>query len=78
MKILALVATFCNQPTGPNLAGYGSIAASRSSATSGSSTGSGYSAGSGVTGGTASSSGSTITPSINPCGSFPPPNELCN
>jgi hypothetical protein len=67
-----MVATFCNQPTGPNLAGYGSIAASRSSATSGSSTGSG------VTGGTASSSGSTFTPSINPCGSFPPPNELCN
>jgi hypothetical protein len=68
-----MVATFCNQPTGPNLAGYGSSTTSRSSATSGSSTGS---AGSGVTGGTASSSGSTITPSINPCGSFPPPTSL--
>jgi hypothetical protein len=70
-----MVATFCNQPTGPNHAGYGSsTAVSGSSATSGSSTGSGSTAGSGVSGGTIGIS----TSSISPCGSFPPPNELCN
>jgi hypothetical protein len=58
-----MVATFCNQPTGPNTAGYGSSTAS-----------SGSSAGSGVG---ASSSGISTT-SIPSCGAFPPPNELCN
>jgi hypothetical protein len=67
-----MVATFCNQPTGPNLAGYGSRG---SSATSGTSAANGSSAASGV--GAASSSGISTT-SIPPCGSFPPPNELCN
>jgi hypothetical protein len=72
-----MVATFCNQPTGPNLAGYGSsTASSGSSATSGTSAGSGSSAGAGV--GAVSSGGISTTPSISPCGSFPPPNELCN
>jgi hypothetical protein len=57
-----MVATFCNQPTGPNTAGYGSSTAS-----------SGSSAGSGV-----GASGSGVNTSIPPCGAFPPPNELCN
>ena len=51
-----MVATFCNQPTGPNLAGYGSRG---SSATSGTSAASGSSAASGV--GAASSSGISTT-----------------
>jgi hypothetical protein len=67
-----MVATFCNQPTGPNLAGYGS---GGSSATSGTSVANGASAASGV--GAASGSGISTT-STPPCGSFPPPNELCN
>jgi hypothetical protein len=71
-----MVATFCNQPTSPNHAGYGSgTASSGSSATSGTSAAYGSSAGSGV--GAASGSG-IITTSISPCGAFPPPNELCN
>jgi hypothetical protein len=70
-----MVATFCNQPTGPNTAGYGSsTASSGSNATSGSGAASGSSAGSGVG---ASSSGISTT-SIPSCGAFPPPNELCN
>ena len=74
--IEGMVATFCNRPVGPNSAGYGSSTAfSGSSARSGTSAASGSSAGAGV--GAASGSGisSTSTP---PCGSFPPPNELCN
>ena len=55
-----MVATFCNQPTGPNLAGYGSsTASSGSSATSGTSAASGSSAGAGV--GAVSSSGISTT-----------------
>ena len=74
--IQEMVATFCNQPVGPNTAGYGSSTAfSGSSATSGTSAASGPSAGSGV--GAVSSSGISTT-SIPPCGAFPPPNELCN
>ena len=47
--IQEMVATFCNQPTGPNHAGYGSgTAFSGSSVTSGTSAASGSSAGSGV------------------------------
>jgi hypothetical protein len=66
-----------NQPTGPNLAGYGSsTASSGSSATSGTSAARGSSAGAGV--GAVSSSGISTTTSIPACGSFPPPNELCN
>jgi hypothetical protein len=42
------VATFCNQPTGPNLAGYGSSTAAGSSATCGTSAASKSSAGAGV------------------------------
>jgi hypothetical protein len=72
-----MVATFCNQPTSPNLAGYGSSTAFvGSSATSGTSAASGSSAGAGV--GAASSGSGISTTSIHPCGSFPPPNELCN
>ena len=71
-----MVATFCNLPVGPNSAGYGSSTAfSGSSATSGTS-GSGSSAGSGVTGGSFTSSARSTSVPI--CGSFPPPNELCN
>jgi hypothetical protein len=71
-----MVATFCNQPTGPNTAGYGSSTAfSGSSATSGTSAASGSSAGAGV--GAASGVGISTT-SIPPCGAFPSPNELCN
>jgi hypothetical protein len=71
-----MVATFCNQPAGPNTAGYGSSTAfSRSSATSGRSAASGSGAGSGV--GAVSSSGISTT-SVPACGAFPPPNELCN
>ncbi len=65
-----MVATFRNQPVGPNTAGYGS-----STAFSGSSATSGTSAGSGV--GAVSSSGIS-TSSVPACGAFPPPNELCN
>jgi hypothetical protein len=71
-----MVATFCNQPTSPNLAGYrSSTAFVGSSATSGTSAASGSSAGAGV--GAVSSSGISTT-SIPACGGFPPPNELCN
>ena len=71
-----MVATFCNLPVGPNTAGYGSSTAfSGSSATSGTSAASGSSAGAGVG---AASGGRISTTSIPPCGSFPPPNELCN
>ena len=74
--IEGMVATFCNQPTSPNHAGYASSTAFvGSSATSGTSAASGSSAGAGV--GAASSSGIRTT-STPPCGSFPPPNELCN
>ena len=75
-----MVATFCNLPVGPNTRGYGSSAVTGSSATSGTSaaysTGSGSSAGSGVTGGSFTSSARSTSVPI--CGSFPPPNELCN
>ena len=71
-----MVATFCNQPVGPNTAGYGSSTAfSGSSATSGTNAASGSGAGSGV--GAVSSSGISTT-SVPACGAFPPPNELCN
>jgi hypothetical protein len=71
-----MVVTFCNQPTSPNLAGYGSSTAFvGSSATSGTSAAYGSSSASGVG---AASSSSISTTSIHPCGSFPPPNELCN
>ncbi len=60
-----MVATFCNLPVGPNSAGYGSSTAF-----------SGSSAPSGVTGGSFTSSARSTSVPI--CGSFPPPNELCN
>jgi hypothetical protein len=68
--IQEMTATFCNVPTGPNTAGYGSRGGTGSSSGSASSSGSGSSGGAGGAGTTASS-----TP---PCSAFPPPNELCN
>ncbi len=62
-----MTATFCNVVTGPNSGGYGSNGA-------GSSAGSGSGVGSGPGGG--ASAGSIM--SIPPCGSEPPPNELCD
>ena len=74
--IQEMVATFCNQPVGPNTAGYGSSTAfSGSRATSGTSAAYGSGAGSGV--GAGSGSGISTT-SIPVCGAFPSPNELCN
>ncbi len=58
-----MTATFCNMVTGPNLAGYGSGSRS-TSVTAGSGSGGGASIGS--------------IQSIPPCGSEPPPNELCD
>jgi hypothetical protein len=59
-----MTATFCNVTTGPNTSGYGSRRVSTSS------TGAASSASSGGAG--------AISPSIPPCSSEPPFNELCN
>jgi hypothetical protein len=61
-----MTATFCNVTTGPNTSGYGS----RSVSSSSSRASSGVSASSGGAG--------AISPSIPPCSSEPPFNELCN
>ena len=61
-----MTATFCNVTTGPNTSGYGSPTVS--TLTSGT-------ASSGVS---ASSGGAAVSPSIFPCSSEPPFNELCN
>jgi hypothetical protein len=61
-----MTATFCNVTTGPNTSGYGSPTVS--TPTSGT-------ASSGVS---ASSGGAAASPSIFPCSSEPPFNELCN
>jgi hypothetical protein len=58
-----MTATFCKVPTGPNGGGYGSGSGS-TSVTAGSGSGGGASVGS--------------IQSIPPCGSEPPPNELCD
>jgi hypothetical protein len=63
-----MTATFCNVVTGPNTSGYGSRSVSTSSSRAASS--SGVSASSGGAG--------AISPSIPPCSSEPPFNELCN
>jgi len=63
-----MTATFCNVVTGPNTSGYGSRGVSTSSSRATSS--SGVSASSGGAG--------AISPSIPPCSSEPPFNELCN
>ena len=60
-----MTATFCNVTTAPNTSGYGRVSTSRSGASS-----SGVSASSGGAG--------AISPSIPPCSSEPPFNELCN
>ena len=59
-------ATFCNVTTGANTSGYGSRGVSTSSSVT---------ASSGVS---ASSGAGAISPSIPPCSSEPPFNELCN
>ena len=59
-----MTATFCNVTTGPNTSGYGSRRVSTSSSGAASSASSG---GPGAT-----------SPSIPPCSSEPPFNELCN
>jgi hypothetical protein len=62
-----MTATFCNVPTGPNISGYGSRSVSTSSS------------GAASSGISASSSGAgSVSPSILPCSSEPPFNELCN
>jgi hypothetical protein len=71
-----MTATFCNVPTGPNTAGYGSRGGTGSSSGTGSSGGSASSSGSGSSGG-AGGAGTTASPTP-PCSAFPPPNELCN
>jgi hypothetical protein len=62
-----MTATFCNVPIGPNTSGYGSSGVSTSSNGAGSSGLSGPSGGAG-----------NISPSIQPCVSEPPFDELCN
>ena len=62
-----MTATFCNVTTGPNTSGYGSRGVSTSS---GATASSGVSASSGSAG--------SVSPSILPCSSEPPFNELCN
>jgi hypothetical protein len=62
-----MTATFCNVTAGPNTSGYGSRSVSTSSSRAASS---GVSASSGGAG--------AISPSIPPCSSEPPFNELCN
>src|SRR5215472_3665180 len=64
--IQEMTATFCNVVTGPNTGGYGSRGVSTSSSRAGSS------------GVSASSGAGAISPSIPPCSSEPPFNELCN
>src|SRR5262249_6367308 len=61
-----MTATFCNVVTGPNTSGYGSRGVSRSSS------------GAASSGVSASSGGAGASPSIPPCSSEPPFNELCN
>jgi len=65
-----MTATFCNVVTGPNAGGYGS--GGRSGAGASASGGA-----SGASGASGSGAGST-TPSIPPCASEPPANELCD
>ena len=65
--IQEITATFCNVVTGPNTSGYGSRSVSTSSSRAASS---GVSASSGGAG--------AISPSIPPCSSEPPFNELCD
>jgi hypothetical protein len=62
-----MTATFCNVTTGPNTSGYGPRGVSTSSIGAASS---GVSASSGGAG--------AISPSIPPCSSEPPFNELCD
>jgi len=62
-----MTATFCNVTAGPNTSGYGSRGVSTSS---GGAASSGVSASSGGAG--------AISPSIPPCSSEPPFNELCD
>jgi hypothetical protein len=59
-----MTATFCNVPTGPNTSGYGSRRVSTSS--------------SGAASSASSGGAGAISPSIPPCSSEPPFNELCN
>ena len=62
-----MTATFCNVTTGPNTSGYGSRGVSTSSS------------GAAASGVSASSGGAgAISPSIPPCSSEPPFNELCD
>jgi hypothetical protein len=62
-----MTATFCNVVTGPNTSGYGSRGVSTSNR------------GAAPSGVSASSGGAgAISPSIPPCSSEPPFNELCN
>jgi hypothetical protein len=59
-----MTATFCNLTTGPNTSGYGSRRVSTSS--------------SGAASSASSGGAGAISPSIPPCSSEPPFNELCN
>ena len=59
-----MTATFCNVTTGPNTSGYGSRRVSTSS--------------SGAASSASSGGAGAISPSIPPCSSEPPFNELCN
>jgi hypothetical protein len=59
-----MTATFCNVTTGPNTSGYGSRSVSTSS--------------SGAASSASSGGAGAISPSIPPCSSEPPFNELCN
>jgi hypothetical protein len=62
-----MTATFCNVTTGPNTSGYGSRRVSTPSSGAASSGVSPSSGGAGA-----------VSPSIPPCSSEPPFNELCN
>src|SRR5215471_8800925 len=62
-----MTATFCNVTTGPNTSGYGSRSVSTASSRAASSGASPSSGGAGA-----------ISPSLPPCSSEPPFNELCN
>jgi hypothetical protein len=62
-----MTATFCNVTTGPNISGYGSPSVSTSTSGTASSSLSASSSGAG-----------SFSPSIRPCSSEPPFNELCN
>jgi hypothetical protein len=64
-----MTATFCNVVTGPNTSGYGSPSVSTPSTSSSGAASSGLAA---------SSGGGANSPSILPCPSEPPFDELCN